>query len=343
MATLKTSIRADINILWKVPEYRPAFVKTTKGTPTLREQIMPTLQTFTEFVHGLKGLARSRPFSLQIHGQSDNGEDDFVRVLRASYQPVMENASGTADRTVEKESLIQYEVKQDAIDKVFTEVILWNRTKDATTILDIPVPVDKDQRAAFLKKHDLQWDEVDWNDGETATGESARHEDVDSVASHRSFTEAGAAAQDLVKGDRGDAPDSIHDSLADGPHVEESEGDSANQAHSNAIGEGNTSATNDSCTVPFTIVSVSVPGDVDEHEDWLKRHGFGADSAVWADFQANEGDRFGGIGIEMSVCNRENVLFTTTDYRHSDPFQELHEFHQQAALSELGWIEEERP
>lgn len=289
---------------------------------------MPTLQTFGDFVNGLKGRSKTRQFSLQIHGKFDWDNTEFVHLLRADYQPVTSDHSGSSARPVDEEAGIQYEVDQEGIHEVFASVVSENGTLVTTTDLYIQVPVDRQQREAFLRQHGLQWDEVEWNDEEAPIEEeSESDESDDSDASHGSSEEKG-----------------FKDECKEGEEYEEEEHEEEEydeaEEHSGRTDGHESSASDITQEEPtaalHTVVHIRVPDGIDDHDAWLRQHRLGRDSAMWSNTaQAdNENEPLIGVGIDFDTdIHRENDP-------HFDPAQVLADFRERIGLHRLALIDE---
>jgi hypothetical protein len=283
---------------------------------------MPTLQTFTDFVDGLQGRAKTRPFSLQVHGKFDSLETsletEFVRLLGANYQPVTVGLSGSSIRPAEER--VHYEVNQDGIQEVFASIMSEILTLVTMTDLHIQVPVDRQQREGFLRQHGLQWDEVDWNDEEGEIEEASESDDSD--ASHGSSEEEGFEDES----EEGEADEEGH---RDKNEAEE---------HSGRTSGHESSASDITQEEPpaalHTIVRIRVPDGVDDHDAWLRQHRLGRDSTMWSDIaQAdNEDEPLIGVGIGINTnVHRENA-------GPFDPAQ-VTDFRERIAFHRLAWID----
>jgi hypothetical protein len=314
---------------------------------------MPTLQTFTELVNGLEGRAKTRPFSLQIHGKFDCQETEFLRMLRASYEPVTENMSEIPVSSSGNESSIRYDVKQDGIDQVLANIISENGTIITTRTLGIRVPSDMPSREAFLRQHALQWNDVEWNDEEAESEEESESDNNDeSEDSHESsaeernddhtYTEGHSESQD------NDDLDGRPASPAKNWPTKEPEDADADEGQPSAIdSEDHSSAhvqADDPPTAPFTIVCIQVPADIDNHNAWLAQHGFGRDSAIWpgvqADIVGDAGNAFIGVGVEMSI-HRGNARGGSRYTRFFDPPEERNESYVSFVLGGNGDVDSE--
>lgn len=285
-------------MFWKFPPYASAFVRTADGKTTLRKEIIPDLEAFTKFANGLEGRTKTRPFTLQVHGKFDCEETKFVRLLRADYQPVRDDLPGMSDGPALVEASVHYQINQDNIDDVLASTLSENGTIVTTVVLGIRVPVDERQREIFLRQHDLQWDQVDWNDEDTEIDEES--------------DDGGSDQSDV-----GDEPCS----------EEGFEGYDADEVHSERAVEDNASehTSQNGTTTRFTIVRIQVPSDTDDHDAWLNQHGFGLNDAVWDNFgENNEEDPLIGIGVEMTV-HRGNAHHGSSTTRYFEPPQELDE------------------
>lgn len=270
---------------------------------------MPTLQTFTDLVNSLEGRAKSRPFSLQIHGKFDCQETEFLRMLRPSYEPVTEESTNSPISPSGNGASIRYEVKQDGIDQVLANVVSENGTVVTTTTLGIRVPSDMPSREAFLRQHALDWNDVEWNDEEVETeqeSESESDNSDESGESHESCAEGRDYKNTSIDGQSEiEESDVKAASTAEEGPTEQSEDEFAEDGRSSQISRDDASVDEQSDsppTTPFTIVRIQVPGDSDNHNAWLTQHGFGGDSAIWPGVQAdNEREPLIGVGVEMTI------------------------------------------
>jgi hypothetical protein len=285
---------------------------------------MPTLQTFTDFVDGLKGRAKARPFSLKIHGKfvprETSLETEFVRLLRADYQPVTMGLSRSSVRPVDEESSIHYEVNPDGIHEVFASIISETGTLVTTTDLYIQVPVDREQREGFLRQHGLHWDEVDWNDEEAEIEEDWQSDD--SEASHESSEEEGFEIE-CEEGEENE----------EGEHRDNAEAEEHSGQTSGHESSASDITQEEPPAAPHTIVRIRVPDGVNDHDAWLREHRLGRESAMWLDIvQADDEDEpLIGVGIEINTdVHRENA-------RNFDPAQ-VTDFRERIALHRLAWI-----
>jgi hypothetical protein len=261
--------------------------------------IMPTLQTFTDFVNGLDGLTKTRAFSLQIHGKFDCQETEFVRLLRASYAPVTDNAFETPGVPVGNETSIRYEVEQEAIEEVLASITPDNATMVTTTTLGIRVPNDGQQREGFPRQHVSQRDEVDWN-----------QETGNELANYQNNERAAIPPSSAWRGSVG-----------------ESDADDEDEGHPDAMDEDDESVhgvTDEPITPLLSSGRFRALDAIDNHEAWSSQHGSEQSSTGWAGVQENEIDPLDSGGRGMSTY-RGNARLEYRTPRYIDLPEETEE------------------
>lgn len=239
---------------------------------------MPTLQTFTEFVNSLGGLAKTRTFSLQIHGKFDCPEAGFVRLLRASYEPAIENASEVSRAPFGNGTTIRYEVEQEAMEEVLASITSESGTVGITSNRGIRVPVDKQQPEDYQLQHGSQRNAVHENQETENENEVRLYESDERVAHTASFGWRGS--------------------------VGESDADDEDEGHPDAM-DADDESVHGVTDVPITPILPSVrfqalAGD-DDHDAWSPRDSVQRSSTVWPSVQDNEIDPLDSGGRGMST------------------------------------------